>query len=148
MIDGANGNLLASFISPLTNQRGDAYGGSVEGRLRFPLQAVKAARSAWEGPLGFRFSATDFRTGGITEEEAAAVASALALAGVDVIEVCGGGAVAEFDAPFRAGYLVPLAARIRNRTGVPVLVGGGITTLDQANTIIAAGRADLVRMSN
>ena len=148
LLDGASGNLLGSFISPLTNRRSDRYGGSLEGRLRFPLQVVGAARSVWEGPLGFRFSATDFHAGGITEEDASAVATALATAGVDVVEVGGGGAVAEYDPPFRAGYLVPLAARIRNWTGVPVLVGGGITTLDQANTIIGAGRADLVRMSN
>jgi anthraniloyl-CoA monooxygenase len=146
-IDGAGGRLLASFISPLTNQRTDTYGGDVTGRLRFPLSVVQAVRSSWEGPLGFRFSATDWAPGGITEDDAVAVAARVAEAGADFVEVSGGGAVAEYDPPFRAGYLVPLAARIRNRADVPVLVGGGITSIDQANTIIAAGRADLVRLS-
>jgi len=147
LVDGANGRLLASFLSPLTNQRTDAFGGTVAGRLRFPQSVVKAVRSTWEGALGFRFSATDWVLDGITLDDASAIATAVAADGVDLVEVSGGGAVADYDAPFRAGYLVPLASRIRNRTGVPVLVGGGITTIDQANTIIAAGRADLVRLS-
>lgn len=147
LIDGSGGTLLGSFLSPLTNHRTDRHGGTIENRVRFPLAVMAAVRAVWNGPLGFRFSATDWHPHGVTEEDAVAVAIALRGGGVDFIEVAGGGTVAEYDAPFRPGYLIPLASRVRNRAKVPVLVGGGISTLDQANTIIAAGRADLIRMS-
>jgi anthraniloyl-CoA monooxygenase len=147
MIDSAQGNLLASFVSPLTNLREDGYGGSIESRLRFPLAVVAAVRDSWEGTIGVRLSATDFSREGITEEDAVSAARAFAATGVDLIEVCGGGAVAEYDPPYRRGYLLPLAATIRLKAGVRVLVGGGMTTLDDANTAVGSGRTDLVRMS-
>ncbi|MGH8924501.1 MAG: FAD-dependent monooxygenase [Acidimicrobiia bacterium] len=146
MIDAAQGNLLASFISPLTNLRDDRYGGLIENRLRFPLAVVQAVRDVWEGTIALRFSATDFTRGGITEEEAISAAKMLAANGVELIEVCGGGAVPEYEPPYRRGYLLPLAATIRLRGGVRVLVGGGLNTLDDANTAIGSGRADLVRI--
>ncbi|HEY7584758.1 MAG TPA: FAD-dependent monooxygenase [Acidimicrobiia bacterium] len=146
MIDAAQGNLLASFISPLTNYRDDEYGGSVEARLRFPVAVISAVRDAWEGTLAVRFSASDFARGGITEDEAVLVARTFAAHGVELVEVCGGGAVAEYEAPYRRGYLLPLASAIRLRAQVPVLVGGGLNTLDDANTAIGSGRADLVRV--
>jgi anthraniloyl-CoA monooxygenase len=148
LIDGGGGTLLGSFLSPLSNRRTDDHGGSIENRVRFPLAVVVAVRAVWEGPLGFRFAATDWHRHGITEDEAVGIAVVLKDGGVDFVEVTGGGAVAEYDAPFRPGYLVPLASVVRNRARVPVLVGGGISTLDLANTIVGAGRADLVRMSN
>lgn len=146
MIDAAQGNLLASFISPLTNQRDDEYGGSVEARLRFPLAVISAVRDVWKGTLAVRFSASDFARGGTTEDEAVLVARAFAALGVELIEVCGGGAVAEYEPPYRRGYLLPLASTIRLRAHVPVLVGGGLKTLDDANTAVGSGRADLVRV--
>ena len=146
VIDAAQGNLLASFISPLTNHRDDEYGGSVEARLRFPLEVISAVRDVWEGTLAVRFSASDFARGGITEDDAVLVARAFAAHGVELVEVCGGGAVAEYEPPYRRGYLLPLASTIRLRARVPVLVGGGLNTLDDANTAVGSGRADLVRV--
>jgi anthraniloyl-CoA monooxygenase len=147
LIDSAQGSLLASFVSPLTNLRDDGYGGSIESRLRFPLAVVATVRDVWEGTLGVRLSVTDFSRGGITEEDAVSAARAFAAAGVELIEVCGGGAVAEYEPPYRRGYLLPLAGTIRLKAGVPVMVGGGLTTLDDANTAVGSGRTDLVRMS-
>ncbi|HEX2421197.1 MAG TPA: FAD-dependent monooxygenase, partial [Acidimicrobiia bacterium] len=147
MIDAAQGSLLASYVSPLTNLRADEFGGSIEGRLRFPLALVAAVRDAWAQTLGVRLSVADFSPGGITEADAVWAARAFAAAGVELIEVCGGGAVAEYEAPYRRGYLLPLATTIRLRAGVRVLVGGGLTTLDDANTAVGSGRTDLVRMS-
>ena len=146
MIDAAQGNLLASFISPLTNRRLDEYGGSVDARLRFPLAVISAVRDVWKATLAVRFSATDFAPGGTTEDEAVIVAQALAAHGVELVEVCGGGAVAEYEPPYRRGYLLPLASLIRLRAHVPVLVGGGLNTLDDVNTAVGSGRADLVRV--
>ncbi|MGH8958347.1 MAG: hypothetical protein ACRDVK_06700, partial [Acidimicrobiia bacterium] len=146
MIDSAQGNLLASFISPLTNLRDDNYGGPIENRLRFPLAVVGAVRDVWEGTVAVRFSATDFARGGITEADAVNTARAFAASGIDLIEVCGGGAVAEYEPPYRRGYLLPIAATIRLRAGVRVLVGGGLSTLDDANTAVGSGRTDLVRI--
>jgi anthraniloyl-CoA monooxygenase len=146
MVDAAQGNLLASFLSPLTNQRSDRFGGDLESRLAFPLMVVGAVRSAWQGTLAVRFSAHDFAVGGISEDDALATARAFAAAGVDLIEVCGGGAVAEYETPYRRGYLLPLATLIRLQAGTPVLVGGGLETLNDANTAVGSGRADLVRI--
>jgi anthraniloyl-CoA monooxygenase len=146
VIDAAQGNLLASFISPLTNHRDDEYGGSIEARLRFPLAVISAVRDVWDGTLAVRFSASDFARGGISEDDAVHVARAFAAHGVELVEVCGGGAVAEYEPPYRRGYLLPLASTIRLRAKVPVLVGGGLNTLDDANTAVGSGRADLVRV--
>lgn len=146
LIDAAQGNLLASFISPLTNRRDDEFGGSPEARLRFPLAVISAVRDVWDGTLAFRFSPSDFAPGGITEDEAVLAARTFAAHGIDLIEVRGGGAVAEYEPPYRRGYLLPLASTIRLRAQVPVLVGGGLTTLDDANTAVGSGRADLVRV--
>lgn len=144
LIDGAQGGLLACFISPLTNRRSDSYGGSIEGRMRFPLTVVEAVRQEWKGALGFRLSVTDLAKGGLQPDEALAAARLLSL--VDLIEVCGFGAVAEVDWPNRPDYLLPMATRVRLATEIPVLVRAGIRTLDEANTVVAAGRADLVRL--
>jgi anthraniloyl-CoA monooxygenase len=148
LLDGAGGGLLASFLSSRTNRRNDAYGGDFENRLRFPREVVEHTRGAWPGPLGFRFAPLEWHPSGTDDEESVKIAQALVEAGADFVEISGGGAVAEDGRPFRPGYLVAEAARIRNAAKVPVMVGGGIFSLDQANTIIAAGRADLIRMSN
>ena len=141
LIDGAQGGLLGSFISPLTNSNGFDS-------LDFPQAVVEAVRSEWDGPLGFRLSVTDLAPGGISLEQAVSAARRLLSSGVDLIEVCGPGAVSSFDWPERPDYLLPLALQLRLETGGLVMVGAGITTLDGANTAIGSGRADLIRLGN
>lgn len=146
MLDAAHGHLLASFLSPLTNLRRDQYGGDVERRLRFPLQVFEAVRAIWKGPLGVRFSATDWAPGGTTPAQAITIAKGFSAAGADLIEVAGGGTTIKAAPIYRRNFLLRLAAEIKHRAGVKVLVGGGIVSLDDADTAIAAARADLVRM--
>ncbi len=141
LIDGAHGGLLASFISPLTNPYGFES-------LTFPRAVVEAVRAEWDGPLGFRLSVTDLAPGGISMEQAVSAAQGLLGCGIDLIEVCGPGAVSDFDWPERPDYLLPLAVQLRLETGAPVMVGAGITTLDGANTAIGSGRADLIRLGS
>ena len=142
----AHGYLLSSFISPLSNLRTDAYGGSLENRLRFPLEVVSAVRQAWpeERPLSCRISATDWVPGGLAPEDAVVVARSLAGVGVDVIDVSGGGATPEAHPDiYGRMFQVHLSDRVRNEAGVRTMTVGTITTWDQVNTIIASGRADL-----
>ena len=147
MVDAARGGLLAGFLSPLTNLRSDRYGGGVAARLRYPLEVIERVRSAWPGPLAVRFSATDWSAQGTTTEEAVECARGFRAIGVSLVEVVGGGTVAEAEPDYRRGYLVGLAAEIRQRSEVAVLVGGAIASLDEADTAIAAGRADLIRLN-
>ena len=144
-IDAAHGGLLAAFLSPLTNRRADGYGGDVAGRLRLPVEVLRAARTAFpEGrPVAVRISAADWAEGGTTPEDAVAVARALAKAGADAIAVAAGGTLAGPRPPRGRLREVPLADRIRNEAGVPVIVGG-VSDADQADAILLAGRADLV----
>jgi anthraniloyl-CoA monooxygenase len=144
-IDMARGYLLATFLSPLSNHRSDAYGGSPDGRRRYPLEVVDAVRGAWPGdrPLAVRLTADDRARGGLTVGEAVATARELAGHGVDLVHVAGGGTVPETRPEYRRFHLVPAADRIRNEAGVPTLVEGRLTTLDEVNTVLAAGRADL-----
>ncbi|HXF57617.1 MAG TPA: hypothetical protein VNO34_08630, partial [Actinomycetota bacterium] len=144
-LDLSQGYLLASFLSPLTNRRPDAYGGTLEGRLRYPLEVLRAAREAWpeDRPLAVRLTATDWAPGGLGPDDAVAIARALAEAGCDLVEPVAGQTVWADHPDFRRLYLVPLSDRVRNEAGVPTLVGGRITTADEANTVLAAGRADL-----
>jgi len=145
-IDAAHGYLLGSFLSPLSNPRTDAYGGSLEGRIRFPLEVVEAVRAAWPDgrPLAVRIPATDWARGGFDIDDAVAGAVAFAALGCDLVHVAAGGGVARANPEYGPGYLVAFADRIRNEAGVGVIVEGRLWTLDQANTILAAGRADLV----
>jgi anthraniloyl-CoA monooxygenase len=146
MIDAARGGLLAGFLSPATNQRRDRYGGDLSARARFPLEVLERARENWRGPLAVRLSVTDWTRGGTSFEDAIDIGARLAEAGASLIEVVGGGTVAEAEPAYRRGYLIPMAAEMRQRAGVAVLVGGGITSRDDADTAIAAGRADLIRI--
>lgn len=144
-VDAGHGYLLASFLSPLSNRRDDEYGGSLEDRMRFPLEVVQAARSAWPADrlLGVRLSATDWVPRGFDVEDAVTVARALTDRGCDLIHVVAGGSTPRANPEYRPGYLLSAADRVRNEGGIAVLVGGYLTTLDQVNTALAAGRADL-----
>ncbi len=142
----AHGYLLASFISPLTNIRTDAYGGTLDNRLRFPLEVFRAVRAAWPDgkPMSVRISATDWKDGGITADDSLAVARAFADAGCDLIDVSTGQTVHDSEPVYGRMFQTPFAEQIRNGTGIATMCVGNITTADQAHTIVAAGRADLV----
>jgi anthraniloyl-CoA monooxygenase len=142
----AHGYLLSSFISPVTNKRQDEYGGDVEGRMKFPLRVLQAAREAWpaEKPISARISATDWIEGGLTEEDMLAVAAMLKDAKLDVINVSTGQVTRDEDPIYGRMFQAPFADQIRNEVGIPTIVAGNVTTADQANTLIAAGRTDIV----
>lgn len=144
----AHGYLLASFISPLTNSRTDEYGGSLENRLRFPLEVFRAMRDVWpkHKPMSVRLSATDWKEGGITGDDAVAIAQAFAEEGCDLMDVSTGQTVADGKPVFGRMFQTPFADQIRNEARLATMCVGNITTADQANTILAAGRADLVAL--
>jgi anthraniloyl-CoA monooxygenase len=139
-LDMADGRLLGSFLSPLSNRRHDQHG---RDRLRFPMSVLRAVREAWDGPLIARIPATDWTSRGIEPEDGIAIAGAAHAAGADAVHVVAGQARAESAPEYRRGYLTELADRVRAGAGVPVVVGGHLTTLDEVNTIVGAGRADL-----
>jgi anthraniloyl-CoA monooxygenase len=141
----AHGYLLASFISPLTNLRRDEFGGSLENRLRYPLEVFDAMRSAWPAgkPMTVRVSASDWYEGGLTAEDSVEVARAFASHGIDAVDVSTGQTVAEEKPVVGRSYQTPFADRIRNVTGIPTIAVGAISGYDDVNTIILAGRADL-----
>ena len=147
-LHAAHGYLLATFLSPLTNQRTDDYGGPLENRLRFPLEVFRAVRAAWPGekPISVRISAHDWAEGGISTADAVAIAQAFADAGADLIDVSSGQTVADARAVYGRMYQVPFSDQIRNEAGLATMCVGNITTADQVNTILAAGRADLVAL--
>lgn len=144
----AHGYLLASFISPLTNTRTDEYGGSLENRLRFPLEVFEALRAVWPShkPMSVRISATDWADGGITGDDAVAIARAFAEAGVDLVDVSTGQTVRDAQPVYGRMFQTPFSDQVRNEARVATMCVGNITTADQANTILAAGRADLVAL--
>ena len=144
----AHGYLLGSFLSPLTNHRADEYGGSVENRMRFPLEVFHAMRVAWpdDRPMSVRISATDWADGGITDADALAIARAFRDAGCDLMDVSTGQTVQDAAPMYGRMFQLPWADMLRNEAGIAVMCVGSITTADQANTIIAAGRADLVAL--
>jgi anthraniloyl-CoA monooxygenase len=145
MLDCSHGYLLASFLSPLTNRRTDRFGGSLENRLRFPLEVIEAVWAAWpQGrPLAVRFSAADWASGGLPADEAIAIAAAFRDAGADLLHVVAGQTVAHDRPTYGRMYLVPYSDRVRNEVGVPTIASGNLTTADELNTVLAAGRADL-----
>jgi anthraniloyl-CoA monooxygenase len=141
----AHGYLLSSFISPLTNQRKDEYGGSLENRCRYPLDVFRAIRAVWpvEKPMSVRISAHDWVPGGLTPDDAVTVACLFKAAGADVID-CSSGQVSKAERPvYGRMFQVPFSDQIRNEVGVPTVAVGNIFEGDHVNTIIAAGRADL-----
>ena len=139
----AHGYLVAGFISPLTNRRSDEYGGSLENRMRFPFQVLDAVRATWERPLLVRISADDWAQGGIDPDEAVEIARLIKARGCDLIHAVMGQTVWEGRPDYRRLFGVPASDRIRNEAGIPTIATGNITTADDANTILAAGRADL-----
>ncbi|WP_369195342.1 bifunctional salicylyl-CoA 5-hydroxylase/oxidoreductase [Streptomyces djakartensis] len=145
----AHGYLLSGFLSPLTNRRIDAYGGSLDKRLRFPLEVFDAVRAVWPGerPMTVRISATDWAQGGTTAEEAVEIARAFAAHGADAIDVSTGQVVADERPDFGRSYQTPFADRIRHATGVPVIAVGAISSWDDVNSLILAGRTDLCALA-
>ncbi len=148
-LHAAHGYLLHEFLSPLTNHRDDAYGGSFERRCRLLLEVVEAVRARWPEryPLFVRISTTDWVEGGWDVEASIALCRRLAPLGVDLIDCSSGGAVPQQQVPVGPGYQVPNAVRIRREVGIPVAAVGLITTPEQADTIIREGQADLVALA-
>ncbi len=141
----AHGYLLSSFISPLTNHRSDEYGGSLDNRLRYPLEVFQAVRAAWPEhlPMSVRISAHDWVEGGITPDDAVRVAKAFKAAGADLID-CSSGQVSKQEKPvFGRMFQTPFADQIRQEAGIATIAVGAISEADHVNSIIAAGRADL-----
>ena len=145
----AHGYLLSSFITPLSNRRDDEYGGSLENRLRFPLELFGAMRAAWpaERPMSVRISATDWVEGGVDGGEAVRIAQAFHAAGADIIHVSAGQTSPKARPVYGRMFQTPLSDRIRNEAGIPTIAVGNITEPDQVNGIIAAGRADLCALA-
>jgi anthraniloyl-CoA monooxygenase len=148
-LHAAHGYLLSTFISPLTNRRDDEYGGSLERRMRFPLEVLAAMRDAWPShkPISVRISAHDWAPGGITPDEATEVARLFHEGGADIIHVSSGQVVKEERPVYGRMFQVPFSDRIRNELGVPTIAVGNIFEHDHVNTIIAAGRADLCSLA-
>lgn len=148
-IHAAHGYLLHEFLSPLSNQRTDAYGGSFENRTRLLLEVVDAVRDVWPEhlPVSVRISATDWAEGGWTIDDSVKLARRLREHGVDIVDVSSGGLVPQVQIPLAPGYQVPFAARIRNEGGIPTAAVGMITEPTQAEAIISDGEADIVLLA-
>jgi anthraniloyl-CoA monooxygenase len=145
----AHGYLLSSFITPLSNQRSDEYGGTLENRLRYPVEVFGAMRAVWprERPMSVRISATDWVPGGVTEDDSLEIAKAFRAAGADIIHVSTGQTSIEARPVYGRMYQTPFSDRIRNEAGIPTIAVGNITDADQVNAVIAAGRADLCALA-
>ncbi len=145
-IHAAHGYLLHQFLSPISNRRGDAYGGSLENRMRLLLEVVRAVREVWPErlPLFVRISATDWLDRGWDVDQSVQLAQRLQDTGVDLVDVSSGGTSLEQQVPVGPGYQVPLAARIRREAGIATGAVGLITGAQQADAIVREGRADAV----
>ncbi|MBA2725536.1 MAG: FAD-dependent monooxygenase [Actinobacteria bacterium] len=141
----AHGYLLGSFISPLTNRRTDDYGGSLENRLRFPLEVLQVVRDEWpkKKPVGVVLTVSDWERGGLKMSEAVAIAKFLRTHGCDIVRVVAGQTTARSSPRYDPYFLADLSDRLRNESGMPTIATGDITSLDRVNTLIAAGQADL-----
>jgi anthraniloyl-CoA monooxygenase len=141
----AHGYLLASFLSPLTNTRTDAYGGPLAGRARYPLEVFNAVRAAWPArkPMSVRISATDWAEGGMTTADAVELARMLKARGCDVVDVSAGQTVPAQKPVYGRLFQTPFADRIRQEAGISTMTVGNIASWADVNSIIAAGRADL-----
>jgi len=143
-LHGAHGYLLHQFLSPVANQRTDEYGGSLENRMRFPLEVTAAVRAVYDGVLGMRVSATDWVEGGFTPEEAVIFSERLKESQISYMHVSSGGVAAGQKIPVGPNYQVPFAQLVKEKTGLPTIAVGMITEPKQAEDIIAQGQADLV----
>ena len=145
----AHGYLLSSFLTPVSNHRTDEYGGSVENRLRFPLQVFAAMRAVWpdDKPMSVRLSATDWVDEGLSPEDSVAIARAFADAGCDLIDVSAGQTSPDSRPVYGRMFQTPLSDRIRNEAGVATMAVGNIYETDHVNSILAAGRADLCALA-
>jgi NADPH2 dehydrogenase len=145
----AHGYLLHSFVSPLSNKRNDAYGGSFNGRMRFPLEVVRSIRAAVPRniPFGARITGTDWVDGGLNADDAVAIGKALKQAGLDYIDISSANITPESRWPSDPGFNVPVAERVRRECGLPVRVVGMITNAKQAEAIVAEGKADMVALA-
>ncbi|WP_030020824.1 bifunctional salicylyl-CoA 5-hydroxylase/oxidoreductase [Streptomyces monomycini] len=145
----AHGYLLSGFLSPLTNRRTDAYGGDLAARLRFPLEVFDAVRAVWPAgrPMTVRISATDWAEGGTTAEDSVEIARAFAAHGAAAIDVSTGQVVPDEQPEYGRSYQTPFADRIRNRLGVPVIAVGAVSSWDDVNSLLLAGRADLCALA-
>jgi anthraniloyl-CoA monooxygenase len=145
----AHGYLLASFLSPLTNVRSDAYGGPIERRLRFPLEVFEAVRAVWpqDKPMSVRISGTDWAAGGISGEETVSLARAFKAAGLDLLDVSAGQTVPYQEPRYGRMFQTPFSDRIRNEAHIPTMTVGAITSPDEVNSILLAGRADLCALA-
>ncbi len=145
----AHGYLLSSFLSPLSNHRTDAYGGTVANRLRFPLKIFDAVRAAWpvERPIAVRISATDWADGGLTDDDLRVIAHALKEHGCDVIDVSTGQTSPQCQPVYGRMFQTPWSELVRLEVGIPTITVGNIQDADQVNTILAAGRADLCALA-
>jgi NADPH2 dehydrogenase len=148
-IHAAHGYLLHQFLSPIANHRDDAYGGTLENRMRFPLEVFEAVRAAFpaSSPVGVRVSASDWVEGGWDVEQTIAFTRALQARGVDWIDASSGGVSPSQKIPLGPGYQVPFAETIKRATGVTTIAVGLITEAAQAETIVASGQADLIAMA-
>ncbi len=142
----AHGYLLNSFLSPVTNNRSDAFGGDLEGRMRFPLEVVQAVRDAWpdDKPLFVRVSAVDGLREGMSIDDTVAFARRLKILGVDIVDCSSGGIAPRYEYPSSYGYQVPYASRVRAEAGVGTMAVGLIVNGQQAEAIVAEARADIV----
>jgi anthraniloyl-CoA monooxygenase len=145
----AHGYLLSSFITPLSNRRSDEYGGSVENRVRFPIEVFTAMRAAWlsDRPMSVRISATDWVNGGVTGDDAVEISRAFGRAGADIIHVSTGQTSVDAKPVYGRMYQTPYSDQVRNECGLPTIAVGNIVDGDQVNAIIAAGRADLCALA-
>lgn len=146
-LHGAHGYLLHEFLSPIANQRGDAYGGSFDNRIRFPLEVFSAVRKAFSGVLGIRISASDWIEGAWDVAQSAEFATRIKALGCDFIHVSSGGISSAQKIALGAGFQVPFAREIRHISGLPTIAVGLITEAQQAEDILQAGEADLVALA-
>jgi 2,4-dienoyl-CoA reductase-like NADH-dependent reductase (Old Yellow Enzyme family) len=148
-LHSTHGYLLSEFLSPLANRRTDAYGGSLENRMRFPLEVFRAVREVWpaDKPIGAKISGTDFAEGGWTPEDAVAYARELKRSGCDYVTVSGGGVVLDAKVPTAPGYQVAYAERVRREVGITTGAVGLISDPRQAEEIVTSGKADFVSLA-
>jgi 2,4-dienoyl-CoA reductase-like NADH-dependent reductase (Old Yellow Enzyme family) len=148
-LHSTHGYLLSEFLSPLANKRTDEFGGSLQNRMRFPLAVIRAVRDAWprDKALGAKISGTDFAPGGWTPDDAVVYARELKALGYDYVTVSGGGIVLDAKVPVAPGYQVPYAERVRRESGISTGSVGLISDPDQAEEIVASGKADFVSLA-